>query len=55
MNDPLAWFLECHERMRRFTTGLERLVALADLHDPRVAPAAAQAGRYFREGLPLHG
>lgn len=55
MNDPFAWFTACHERIRRFGDGVERLAALPDLADPRVPAAAAQAARYFREGLPEHG
>lgn len=55
MNDPFAWFAACHERIRRFGDGVERLGALPSLADPRVPAAAAQAGRYFREGLPEHG
>lgn len=53
--DPFAWFAACHDRIRRFVGGLERLAALDDLTDPRVPPAAEQAARYFREGLPRHG
>lgn len=53
--DPFAWFAACHDRIRRFVGGLGRLAALDDLADPRVAPAAEQAARYFREGLPRHG
>lgn len=55
MNDPFAWFASCHERIRRFGDGVERLGALPSLADARVPPAAAQAARYFREGLPEHG
>lgn len=53
--DPFVWFAACHDRIRRFVGGLERLAALDDLADPRVSPAAEQAARYFREGLPRHG
>lgn len=53
--DPVAAFLACHERIRTFTAGLERVAALPDLHDPRVPSAASRARRYFAEGLPLHG
>lgn len=53
--DPLTWFLDCHARIRRFVGGLERVAALDDLSDPRVPPAAEQAARYFRDGLPRHG
>jgi hemerythrin-like domain-containing protein len=52
--DPLTWFLDCHERIRRFVGGLERMVELDDLADPRVPAAATQAARYFREGLTRH-
>ncbi len=52
--DPAAPFYACHERIRRFTGGLARMCALPDLSDPRVPDAAAQAYRYFSEGLPLH-
>lgn len=52
--DPVAAFRACHERIRTFTAGLQRIAALPDLSDPRVPSAAAQARRYFGEGLPLH-
>ncbi|MDP2311574.1 MAG: hemerythrin domain-containing protein [Pseudomonadota bacterium] len=52
--DPGASFRACHERIRMFTAGLQRIAALPDLSDPRVPSAAAQARRYFAEGLPLH-
>lgn len=55
MADPIAKFLECHERIRRFTDGIARLADLPDLGHP-LAPATAEAcARYFRDGLPLHG
>lgn len=52
--DPVAAFRACHERIRTFIAGLHRIAALPDLADPRVPAAAAQARRYFAEGLPLH-
>ncbi|MDP2304694.1 MAG: hemerythrin domain-containing protein [Pseudomonadota bacterium] len=52
--DPVAAFRACHERIRLFTAGLHRIASLPDLADPRVPSAAAQARRYFSEGLPLH-
>jgi hypothetical protein len=52
--DPAASFRACHERIRMFTAGLHRIATLPDLADPRVPAAAAQARRYFAEGLPLH-
>lgn len=55
MSDPVSAFLECHERIRRFTLGLSRLAEMDDLRDPRVPPTAEACARYFREGLPLHG
>lgn len=53
--NPVASFLECHNRIDRFLTGMGRLAALDDLADPRAPEAARQCARYFREGLPLHG
>lgn len=44
----------CHDKIRIFLAGLDRIVSLPDLGDPRVPEAAAQARRYFAEGLPLH-
>ncbi len=52
--DPVASFRACHERIRTFIAGLQRIATLPDLADPRVPAAAAQARRYFAEGLPLH-
>jgi iron-sulfur cluster repair protein YtfE (RIC family) len=52
--DPVEALAACHERIRSFSAGLLRLVALDDLFDPRVPAAAAAAHRYFAEGLPLH-
>lgn len=52
--DPVAALTACHDRIRQYTSGLERLCALPSLRDPQVPPAAAQAHRYFSEGLPLH-
>lgn len=52
--DPVAALAECHVRIRTYLEGLGRIVALPDLADPRVPSAAAQARRYFAEGLPLH-
>ncbi len=52
--DPVAGLAACHDRIRTFCAGLDRVVALPDLGDPRVPAAAAQAARYFGEGLPLH-
>lgn len=54
MSDPLDMMTACHGRIRDFTSGLGRLAALPDPHDPRAPAAAAQCYRYFREGLPLH-
>ncbi|MDP2316375.1 MAG: hemerythrin domain-containing protein [Pseudomonadota bacterium] len=53
-SDPVAAFTACHDRIRRFLDGLSRIAELPDLADPRVPEAAAQAHRYFAEGLPLH-
>jgi hypothetical protein len=53
-SDPVASFQACHERIRTSTAGLARIAALPSLDDPRVPAAAAQAHRYFAEGLPLH-
>jgi iron-sulfur cluster repair protein YtfE (RIC family) len=50
----VAALAACHARIRTFTAGLARTAALPSLDDPRVPPAAAQAHRYFAEGLPLH-
>lgn len=52
--DPVAALAACHDRIRQYTLGLERLCALPSLRDPQVPAAAAQAHRYFSEGLPLH-
>jgi hemerythrin-like domain-containing protein len=52
--DPPALLLACHDRIRRYVAGLERLAALPDLRDPRVPSAAEQARRYFTEAFPLH-
>jgi hemerythrin-like domain-containing protein len=52
--DPVAALAACHERIRTYTAGLARMAALPSLDDPRVPPSAAQAHRYFAEGLPLH-
>lgn len=52
--DPVGSFRACHDRIRMFTAGLHRIAELPDLSDPRVPSAAAQARRYFAEGLPLH-
>jgi len=52
--DPVASLAACHDRIRTFTAGLQRVAALPDLADPRVPAAAAQAHRYFAVGLPLH-
>lgn len=52
--DPIAGIAECHVRIRTYCEGLQRLVALPSLNDPRVPSAAAQAFRYFSIGLPLH-
>ncbi len=52
--DSVAAFRACHERIRTFTAGLHRIAAMPDLADPRVPAAAAQACRYFTQGLPLH-
>ncbi len=53
--DPVASFLECHDRIRTFLAGLGRLAALDDLADPRAPDAARACARYFSIGLPLHG
>lgn len=55
MNDPVASFLECHEKIRRFTTGLSRLAELEDLAHPLAPDTAAAIARYLEVGLPLHG
>ncbi len=52
--DPVAALAACHERIRQYSLGLERLCALPSLKNPQVPVAAAQAFRYFSEGLPLH-
>lgn len=52
--DPVVALAACHERIRTYTAGLARLAALPTLDDPRVPSSAAQAHRYFSEGLPLH-
>lgn len=52
--DPVGALAECHVRIRAYLDGLGRIVALPDLADPRVPGAAAQARRYFVEGLPRH-
>jgi hemerythrin-like domain-containing protein len=44
----------CHEKIRMFLGGLQRVAALDRLDDPRVPSAAEQAHRYFSIGLPLH-
>lgn len=46
--------LECHERIRHFTSVARRLAAGRDLPEPQVAEAAAAVRRYFAEALPLH-
>lgn len=55
MSEAMSWMMDCHARIRSFSAGLLRLAALDDLCDPRAPQAAAQAARYFGEGLPLHG
>lgn len=55
MSDPVASFLECHEKIRRFTTGLSRLAELDDLAHPLAPDTAVAIARYLRVGLPLHG
>jgi len=52
--EPIAALAECHQRIRTYCEGLRRVVALSAEADPRIPPAAAQAARYLREGLPLH-
>lgn len=52
--EPADALAACHSRIRMYTEGLRRLCALPSLKDPQVPPAAAQAYRYFSEGLPLH-
>ncbi len=54
MSDPVAMLMECHERIRRFSAGLERLCLLEDLSDHRAIPTARACHRYFSLGLPLH-
>lgn len=51
---PVARMADCHERIRRFVGGLDRLAGLDDPADPRAPEAARQIARYFREGLRLH-
>ena len=52
--DPATPLRECHHRIRLYCAGLQRMMALPDLSDPRVPRSAAQAARYFGEGLRLH-
>jgi len=51
--DPVAWLLECHARIRRVCRATQA-VAQADPADPRRAPTAQDAARYLRMSLLLH-
>lgn len=46
--------LECHQRIRSFTSLARRLAGAGDLAPGEVADAAAGVCRYFSEALPLH-
>lgn len=52
--DVVSALASCHEKIRTFLAGLDRVVAAAESGDPRVPAAAVQIRRYFAEGLPLH-
>jgi iron-sulfur cluster repair protein YtfE (RIC family) len=46
--------LECHQRIRQFTSLALRLAQAHDLPRAEVAESAAAVRRYFAEALPLH-
>jgi len=53
-DSPLDLLRSCHEKMRMFCIGCEKLVAAVAEGDPRAAASAAIVARYFREALPRH-
>ncbi|HLV21337.1 MAG TPA: hemerythrin domain-containing protein [Polyangiaceae bacterium] len=52
--DLVGLLLECHERIRRFTSIAQRVAERRDLPDPEVIDACERVDRYFRQALPLH-
>lgn len=53
-HDVVDLLLECHERIRSFTSLARRLAGAAALPRDDVADAASRVRRYFVEALPLH-
>lgn len=52
--DAFQLFLDCHERLRRFSALAVKLARLPDVPPSERAEAAARVERYFTLGLPLH-
>ncbi len=52
--DVVDLLLECHTRIRSFTTLAARLASTPGLAAAEVAEAAAGVHRYFTQALPLH-
>ncbi len=52
--DLVDVLLECHERIRRFTSMARAVAERADLPADEAIEACARVERYFGEALPLH-
>lgn len=54
VSDIVDLLLDCHERIRSFTSLAERLARSPEAPPDEVAAAAAKVRNYFAEALPLH-
>jgi iron-sulfur cluster repair protein YtfE (RIC family) len=53
-DDLVGLLLDCHERIRRFSSLAERAGTSHEHSAAEIAEACRQCERYFREALPLH-